>query len=126
MNGRCETDNHGKTIGDVFARRKTKTSAAQTEMKTGDLCCFRGLGKKKKKNCFLELLASACNCFSIGEVGNVRFQIDYLCGCWSDGKDATHSKNTFFCCILLVQVSLILMFLLHLINEDNAQGIPHG
>lgn len=29
------------------------------------------------------------------KVENVRFQIDYLCGRWSEGEDATHNKKTF-------------------------------
>lgn len=46
---------------------------------------------------FFELLASICKCFPVEKVENVRFQIDYLCGRWSEGEDATHNKKTFFC-----------------------------
>lgn len=95
VNRRCETDNHSETIGDVFARRKTrrkKKTEAKWEQEIAALLA--------SLNCFVQLLASICNCFfsSTGEVGNVRFS-DWLF-VWvlkkGEGKDSAQDKNCVF------------------------------
>lgn len=64
---------------------------------------------------FFELLASICKCFPVEKVENVRFQIDYLCGRWSEGEDATHNKKTFSVMLQnMLVLGVILMILLHL------------
>lgn len=64
---------------------------------------------------FFELLASICKCFPVEKVENVRFQIDYLCGHWSEGQDATHNKKTFSVMLQnMLVLGVILMILLHL------------
>lgn len=99
VKGRYETDNQGKTIGDVFARRKTeKKNSVHKKNKRKQKWKQVIAALSAPANCFVELLGSICNCLPIGEVGNVRFQIDYLCGCSNEreGEDAAQSKNVFF------------------------------
>ncbi len=123
VNGRCETDNHTETIGDVFARRKTKKTSAQKRRQKWKPVMVALVALA---NCFVELLGSICNCFPIGEVGNVRFQIDYLCGCLKNAKERMqHIARVHFSVILqtLVWVWGIFMFLLHL-NNERMKRIP--
>ena len=89
----------GETIGNVFARRKKDKNRRKKKDRKAKENRWLLLSWPPTHR-FVELLGSICNCFPIGEVGNVSFQIDYSRGCLKKVKERMQHVTRMFSVIL--------------------------